>query len=255
MTPIYNSYNVTIVIVENRLFQLPDKINKVHTMDFATRMLHPGGFQNFQLTQSTCVISSALSPFLSRPLSIACTRNNDAYPQRSSVRPNLKTREPAKMKAFCINRLTPDHVCLSAAFILFANSTQQEAMSDANPTTKPKNSHSRDPRGPIQPPVYVSPRTCALDTEFTMINDSVAITPQTCDAGGSSWGYTDTASMMNHHPEKNKIPAASEAIMFLFSPLSNHTQLGIVMFSKQLIVKLEIFMFFSLFSKLIPRKS
>lgn len=33
-----------------------------------------------------------------------------AYAHRSSVRPNLNTKEPAKMKAFCMNKLTPGQV-------------------------------------------------------------------------------------------------------------------------------------------------
>lgn len=45
--------------------------------------------------------------------------------------------------------------------------------------------------------------TWALETELTMSSERVAMTPHTCAAFGSSPGYTDAASMMNHQPAKN----------------------------------------------------
>ncbi|CAG5038568.1 unnamed protein product [Parnassius apollo] len=62
------------------------------------------------------------------------------------------------------------------------------AISEAKPTTNPRKSHTRAPRGPMQPPVYVSPCTCELETELTITSDKVAITPHTCAALGRSPG-------------------------------------------------------------------
>lgn len=49
-----------------------------------------------------------------------------------------------------------------------SNNIQQEAMTAANPSTKPMNNQALAPLGPKQPPEKESPLTWALETAFIL---------------------------------------------------------------------------------------
>lgn len=46
---------------------------------------------------------------------------------------------------------------------------QHDAITAANPRTKPMNSQARAPRGPMHPPEYASPRIWAFDTILILL--------------------------------------------------------------------------------------
>lgn len=52
---------------------------------------------------------------------------------------------------------------------------QTAAITDANPRTNPINNHIRDPREPIQPPVYASPLTYKLTQTQKSINLNIDV--------------------------------------------------------------------------------